>query len=122
MWDSRNHQIKHTYDQLQRPTLVTLGDLSALVVEKTVYGTGPAKNGIGQTQFHYDQSGKTEIENYDFKGNPLKTSKQFCENYENTIDWNTAPKLQTETFETEFTYDALNRPVTQYPARHYHLN
>jgi RHS repeat-associated protein len=113
MWDSRNHQIKHTYDQLQRPTLVTLSALSALVVEKTVYGIDPTKNNIGQAQFHYDQSGKTEIESYDFKGNPLKTIKQFCEEYSTTIDWNAAPTLQTETFETEFTYDALNRPVTQ---------
>ena len=116
-WDSRNHKTKHTYDALQRPTLVTLtlSDLSVLVVEKTEYGTDPTKNNIGQVFEQYDQSGKTEIESYDFKGNPLKTIKQFCEDYQNTIDWEAtpAPTLKTETFIQQITYDALNRPLTQ---------
>lgn len=114
-WDSRNHQIQNTYDQLQRPILVLLSDLSVsvvkeIVVEKTVYGTDPNKNNIGQIAKQYDQSGLTEFSSYDFKGNPLQTVKKFADEYKNYISWDQPATCNLE-LETKYEYDALNRPT-----------
>ena len=37
--------------------------------------------------------------------------KQLCQGYKNTIDWDVGPVLEQETFEQEFTYDAMNHPT-----------
>ena len=88
------------------------------VVEKTVYGTDATKNNIGQIAEQYDQSGKQEIKTYDFKGNPLQTTKKFAQEYKNYFSWDDATiqqfnNLTIEQFNQSHTYDALNRPLTQ---------
>jgi RHS repeat-associated protein len=81
------------------------------LVESTVYGTNTTKNTIGQITQLRDQSGITIFDDYDFKGNLLSSLVQLCQDYKNTISWDIEPPLEAETYDTEFTYDAMNRPV-----------
>ena len=45
------------------------------------------KNNIGQIDKIQDQSGESRIIEYDFKGNPLTSEKQYCVDYQSNIDW-----------------------------------
>ena len=38
--------------------------------------------------------------------------KHLCQDYQNIVDWNGTPALETETFTQSFTFNAMNRPVT----------
>jgi RHS repeat-associated protein len=49
---------------------------------------------------------------YDFKGNLLRSTRQFLKDYKNPPDWSQNPELEDETFTNLTAYDALNRPVT----------
>ena len=42
-----------------------------------------------------------------FKGNLLSLTKQLCTDYQNTIEWDNSPGLETETFIQSFAYDAM---------------
>jgi RHS repeat-associated protein len=112
-WDSRGQTIMNRYDVLQRPTetLLETAGVAAKLVQKVVYGTNAALNNIGQIAEIWDQDGKTFFE-YDFKGNVVKQTKQFAQDYQNTLDWSNNPALINETFIQETTYDALNRPTS----------
>ena len=86
---------------------------------------------------HADQNPRTGREEaYDFKGNPLRTTRYLAREYKKTVDWNgvdweaveaalaadpwqvthvLAPLsglLETAPFPSSVTYDALNRPVS----------
>ena len=77
------------------------------LIQKTVYGTTTANNLKGQIAEQYDQSGKTQFAACDFKGNVLSLTKQLCQDYKQTIDWNRSPALETETSVQSFTYEAM---------------
>jgi RHS repeat-associated protein len=111
-WDSRNHQTKTEYDALLRPThtLLQADTNPEICTQIIIYGTDSNANNIGQIVEIDAQDGKTTLE-YDFKGNVTKQTKQFAEEYNNTIDWNTTIVLQNETFTQETTYNALNVPT-----------
>jgi len=116
-WDDREHAFRNTYDELQRPLkkLVTYED-KEILSEMYVYGTNdngenPDLYNIGQIEYIYDQSGINHIVNYDFKGNPLEKSKQYCESFTGDINWGGSPDLLNETFTQQTQYDALNRPI-----------
>src|SRR5207248_3996799 len=49
---------------------------------------------------------------YDFKGNLLRSSRQFLDDYKALPDWSTAPKLQLAVFANGAQYDALNRSIS----------
>jgi RHS repeat-associated protein len=129
-WDGRNHQFTYSYDELQRPILsqvkgvegdTTLDD----IFEKIVYGDwkdmtpdqreqSQTSNLIGKPKEHYDTAGKIEFEDYDFKGNLLKSTRRLASDYKNVVDWgidNPDDSLEDETFTTETEYDALNRVI-----------
>ncbi len=55
-----------------------------------------------------------QVNEYDFKGNPLETEQKLLDDPELTdADWSgTPPALSIEVFTSSVTYDALNRPVT----------
>ena len=86
---------------------------------------------------HADRNPHTDHEEaYDFKGNPLRTTRYLAQEYKQTVDWNgvdweaveaalaanpwqladvLAPLsglLETAPFPSSVTYDALNRPVS----------
>ena len=112
-WDSRNHRIQTTYDELQRPLEMHLQEdgATSLLVERIVYGEsqGDAANHRGQIFQHFDSAGVVTFEEYDFKGNLLRSTRDFAQNYKTTLDWSGNVPLENETHITTTTYDALNR-------------
>jgi RHS repeat-associated protein len=90
----------------------------AVLLEVWDYGEGQTndkeKNLRGQLYQYFDGSGKQQINEYDFKGNPLETEQKLLEDPTITdADWSgTPPALSAEVFTSSVTYDALNRPVT----------
>jgi RHS repeat-associated protein len=134
-WDNQLRTFRMTYDTLHRPvsSFVEEGGVETLV-QHSVYGDGHpnaiALNLKGQVYQAYNQSGRVETANIDFKGNPLEVQKRLAIDYQNRIDWGaveavsqgatydpaqidaaSAPLLETEVFATSNSYDALNRPL-----------
>jgi RHS repeat-associated protein len=117
-WDSRSHRFRHEYDALHRPTkfYVSAGDRPEILAERIVYGEGQpndlAQNLRGRQFRLFDAAGIVTSEQYDFKGNLLKSSRQLLDDYKSQVDWSQSPEIEGSTFTTSTTYDALNRPVT----------
>jgi len=135
-WDSRGHNFRTEYDVLRRPTGgFVLGTDSAnsdpqtmaveLLFANTIYGEGQPEDttlNLRTRVFqHFDTAGiVTSIgqnpdtgqdEAYDFKGNLLRGSRQFVEDYKSLPDWSAAPPLLPDVFTSSTQYDALNRPI-----------
>jgi len=119
-WDSKNCEIAVEYDTAQRPvkTVVTEYGQSPKIVEKTVYGEEHPDaanfNMRGKVWKQYDQAGRDEILNYSFKGEPLATEKRLRTGYKNEANWPASGEdslLETETFTSSGTFDALGRVV-----------
>ncbi|MBC7816142.1 MAG: toxin, partial [Planctomycetaceae bacterium] len=112
-----------------------------LLTERLVYGEQhpdtETRNLRGQLFLHCDQAGVVSNELHDFKGNSLRSSRRLARDYKNVVDWRAvdddhvalptdanakldlaqlevllAPQLESDTFTTRTTYDAINRPVT----------
>ena len=117
-WDSRDHQFRTTYDQLRRPVETSLreGAGSERLIGRRLYGeTRPnpeAKNLRGKVVQLFDQAGVVTSDDYDFKGNLLRSSRQLAQEYKNTLDWSFNPGLSPEIFTGSTAYDALNRPTS----------
>ncbi len=118
MWDSRDHIIRSTYDEIQRPTGLLLRkevDTEELM-ELTIFGEvqGKALNYRGKIFKHFDEAGVVTNQGYDFKGNLLESTRQLAADYKNTLDWTmiTTVQLEVQTFSTSTTFDALNRVMT----------
>ncbi len=123
-WDSRNHMTSSIYDALQRllETRVQGGGGDTPldhIFSKTIYGEGQtndkANNLRGQVVTQYDTAGKTEVIQFDFKGNPLESSRRFAIDYKQVPNWEGTDldtALETETFITTIAYDALNRVIS----------
>ncbi len=122
-WDSRNHQFHSVYDELRRPleTWLTDGGAPKVLVERTVYGetrANPETGDLrGQVVESFDQAGKVTSDEYDFKGNLLKSARQLAVKYKTTLDWSAAVPLEQPAYGSRMWHDALNRP-TQLVAPH----
>lgn len=146
-WDERNHEFQYFYDIAQRPTLskVIEGDRKKQddsedpldhIFDRVIYGesliTGirtdanrfnevdlQARNILGQVIQHYDTGGLVELPEYDFKGQPLATTRKLFGKYKEVANWldvNLSNDLEPGagfTFTTET--DALGR-ITQQTA------
>jgi RHS repeat-associated protein len=76
---------------------------------------------------HFDSAGvvtnarldpnERPIEAYDFKGNPLHSTRRLVGDYTAIPNWRLTPQLEDETFDTTTRYDALNRPIQSIPPR-----
>ena len=131
-WNSRNYVLRTEYDALHRPlkSYVQGGDPSELnpsvftqeiLVEQTVYGDSADTGLVAQQQVqanllgkvfrHCDGAGIVVTDLYDFKGNSLRSSRQFARDYKNAPDWSQNPALESETFSSATSYDALNRAI-----------
>jgi RHS repeat-associated protein len=138
-WDERNHEFQYFYDIAQRPThsKVIGGDGTTPldnIFDRVIYGesllTGirtdanrfneaalQAKNILGQVIQHYDTGGLVDTPNYDFKGQPLATTRKLFSKYKEVANWtdsNLAIDLEPGagfTFATET--DALGRITKQ---------
>jgi RHS repeat-associated protein len=156
-WDSRGHTFRTEYDELRRlaRSFVTGDDPQNANQEHcfqvNVYGekavhAQPTLNLRGKLLLHCDGAGVVvnvdqnpqtdRDEAYDFKGNPLRTTRWLAREYKRTVDWNgvdwgaveaalsanqfqlanilqpLSAMLETETFASSTKYDALNRAVS----------
>ncbi len=117
MWDSRDHVLRTTYDELLRPTqlFVKAGTEGEILAEKTLYGEaqGDIKNHRGRIYQHFDSAGVVTNESFDFKGNLERSTRQLVQDYKIIPDWsrNPEPSLEVEVFSSSTHYDALNRPI-----------
>ncbi len=136
--DSKGSLILQGYDRGNRPTHLWArnhpGEASTLR-QRLLYGdTTPdippallaAGNFKGKLYRHYDEAGLVEMHRYDFKGNPLATSRRtirdeavrpFLGTAAYTafvVDWQHPDAethyLETQTYRSDTAYDALNRP------------
>jgi len=131
-WNSRKYAFRTEYDALRRPlrSYVQGGDPAEanpkvlaheIVFERTIYGdstdTGLSElqqrqaNLRGKVFRHFDDAGIVSTDLYDFKGNPLHSSRQFAADYKNAPDWSQNPALEAETFTSTTAFDALNRAI-----------
>ncbi|MFE6737737.1 SpvB/TcaC N-terminal domain-containing protein [Streptomyces tubercidicus] len=116
-WDSRDHHFRTGYDALQRPTHSFLreGAGAEQLVELSTYGESRPDPHLHNTRErmieHRDQAGVLTTDDYDFKGNLLSGRRCLARDYKATLDWSSAPPLESETFASRTSYDALNRPT-----------
>ena len=108
-----------------------------LLTERLVYGEqhpeAEAGNLRGALFLHLDQAGVVTNEAQDFKGNPLRTLRRLARQYKHATDWRmvdavvsanaadtlnlaswgsaVSTYLETETYISRTTFDALNRPI-----------
>jgi RHS repeat-associated protein len=109
-----------------------------LLTERLVYGEqhpeAVQRNLRGHLYLHLDQAGAVTGEAHDFKGNPLHVTRRIAREYKQAIDWNVVnavlpihatdllelsqveaelnPVLESDTYISRTTYDALDRPIT----------
>lgn len=130
-WNARGFKSIMTYDHLQRPTSIWVegDDLpEAAMVVQMLYaapGIAAAKNLRGQLLKTYDQSGVTEVACHGFKGEMLRSHRQFTNvMHENgtlrndlgeLLNWNVShdDRLEEEVFTSSQIVDAMGRIVTQ---------
>jgi len=136
-WDTRGHNFRTAYDELQRPISSFMSGtdpnnsdprtLSAeILYEKTVYGENQQNDIVLNLRTrvfqHFDSAGvstslghnpETKLdEAYDFKGNLLRGRRQLVQDYKSLPNWSSAPPLlQPHPFTRSTRYDALNRAV-----------
>ena len=116
-WDSRGHQFRTAYDPLRRPTesFMREGAGVDMVVGRTVYGESwsnpEASNPRGKVVQVFDQAGVVTSDQYDFKGNLLRSQRQLAVEYKATLNWSGTVPLEAETHASSTRYDALNRPT-----------
>lgn len=116
----------HAYDALRRETLRTVTDGSGTrVTDAFEYGedaTDPEDSNLrGKPWRNWHKGGRDEVVAYDFKGNPLSTTRRYWDRdgtSSDTADWTTLDdtNLESDTdlwLTTEQTYDALNRVTSQ---------
>lgn len=133
-WDERNHEFQYFYDIAQRPTHSKIlgGDGSSPldnIFDRVVYGESllsdirtdanrfnevslQAKNILGQVVEHYDTGGLVETPDYDFKGEPLATTRKLFRKYKEVANWidvNLVSDLEPESFTFTTETDALGR-------------
>jgi RHS repeat-associated protein len=120
-WDSRKHQFRTAYDPLRRPTdsFLSEGAGAETVVGRTIYGeTRPnpeATNLRGKPAQLFDQVGVVTNDDYDFKGNLLRSQRRLAQSYKTTLDWSGAVPLEPQAYSSRTRYDALNRPIQLIP-------
>jgi len=132
-WNSRGHTLRHTYDAVRRPIGLWVRDPAAVgetLAELAVYGEShpqaSERNLRGRLHRQYDGAGLSIAQRHDFKGNLHQAAHQLAVSYQHRPEWTVldglplsaldaahAPLLELESFPSETTFDALNRPVTQ---------
>lgn len=125
-WDERDHEFQYFYDILHRPifSIVKGGDIPGVtlnhVFDRIFYGENEPddkqKNLRGKPIRHYDTGGFVETPEYDFKGQPISSTRKLFTKYKEVANW-ADPIAQNDlentafTFKTEF--DALGRITKQ---------
>ncbi|ETN41172.1 uncharacterized protein HMPREF1541_03107 [Cyphellophora europaea CBS 101466] len=137
VWNSRGARFSTAYDVLRRPLESRVQDETGRerVVQQFVYGdtlASPDPDGSGNNSSSSsstntassnltnnmrgrvvrvnDEAGVSSVDAYDFKGNPLRTSRRIAVEYKESVDWSQPVPLEPTTHESSVQYDALNRP------------
>ncbi|KAF1961208.1 SpvB-domain-containing protein [Byssothecium circinans] len=116
-WNSRGFRFRSTYDAARRPNDVWVqsGDSNELLLQQTAWGettqNPEALNLRGKVHTVRDQAGILISNGYDFKGNPLSSTRQYARQYKGDIDWSTQVELESSSHPTSITYDAFNRQL-----------
>jgi RHS repeat-associated protein len=136
-WDARGHELRTEYDQLHRPVRHYVRGTDAaesdprtlageVLFQVTEYGEGQpddlalnlrtrayrTRDGAGiVTNAGLDPATGRE-EAYDFKGNPLRVTRQLAADYKALPDWSNDVALEPDVFASSTAYDALNRAVS----------
>jgi hypothetical protein len=132
-WDSRGHTRRTVYDSARRPLQVVVRGADPawphkeVVVERACYGEALPDAGRhnlrGRVHLQLDQSGVAICHGYDFKGNPISSTRRIAAGYRDVVDWSqpqTAPQelldaaeplLEPTRYDAWTRFDALNRPV-----------
>ena len=118
-WDDRKFQRRIVYDALGRPTglYVSANGAPEILAERTEYGeskpAAESTNHRTRVWKLHDAAGRVVSERYDFKGNLLRSTRTFLKSYSQKADWSATPQpnLETESFSSRTSYDALNRPL-----------
>jgi RHS repeat-associated protein len=128
-WDPRGFVHRCVYDLLRRPTQnwVTPPVGTEYLAEQTVYGEGLSQpNFRGHVYLKFDGAGVLTNAAYDFESHITHTTRQLANTYQATPQWPmlaaltdptsflpaAASALQSDTFDTLTTYDAMNRVVS----------
>ncbi len=132
-WDERNHEFQYFYDLLQRPTHSKIlgGDGSVPldnIFGKVIYGESlllpersnetalQTSNVLGKPIKLFDTGGLIETAEFDFKGQPLFTTRKLFSKYKETVNWTDA-NLESDLERDAFTFttetDALGRITKQ---------
>ena len=138
-WDERNHEFQYFYDTLHRPlysvvinTVGNAGDsLLNNIFDRIIYGESlltanrsneaalQARNILGQVIKHYDTGVLIDTPDYDFKGQPLATTRKLFKKYKEVANWTDANLINDLESGVGFTFttqtDALGR-ITQQTA------
>jgi RHS repeat-associated protein len=118
-WDGRGFSVLGSYDALRRLTALQVTDSSNAqrVAEQIIYGEGlldaQTLNLRGAAYQHKGEAGLATTQRRDFQGNITSASRQLLADYVADVDWSTNPPLNAEIFTTAYTFDALNRVLTQ---------
>jgi RHS repeat-associated protein len=120
-WDERDHEFRHEYDVLGRPSQsrVLGGDgVQPLnhVYERIFYGeaeaAAEANNLKGKVVRFYDTAGLSAVDEYDIKGEPLVNRRRLFADYKSVPNWtdaNLAVTLEAEEYASSTVRDALGR-------------
>ena len=91
----------------------TLGN--EILFEKMEYGedeTDALEHNLrGHLVRHFDGAGVVVTDRFDFKGNPLRSSRQLAAEYREIPDWSGSPGLESEEFVNKSVFDAVGRPI-----------
>jgi RHS repeat-associated protein len=143
-WNSRGFLYRTEFDRLRRPirSFVTGTDSNQpnreLLTDRMIPGdqhpNAEALNMRGQVFLQCDQAGVVTSGKFDFKGNPLQSSRRIAREYKQAIDWTSVdnavpvdsatlldlsvletaivPLVEPQTYSSSSQLDALNRPIT----------
>ncbi len=132
-WDERNHEFQYFYDTLHRPTQSkVLGGDGAVPLDhvfgKIIYGESllianrnnevalQTKNILGKIIKIYDTGGLIDTPEYDFKEQPLATTRTLFKKYKEVANWidaNLVTDLEPDNFIFTTKTDALGRITKQ---------
>jgi len=137
-WDERDHEFQYFYDIAQRPThskVISDGTTPLNhIFDRVIYGESlligdrtdtdrlneadlQSRNVLGKAVQHYDTGGLIATSDYDFKGQPLATTRKLFSKYKEVANWSDANLIIDLESGTGFTFktdtDALSRITRQ---------
>ncbi|ADD41589.1 SpvB/TcaC N-terminal domain-containing protein [Stackebrandtia nassauensis] len=117
-WHDNGFDYRNEYDVLRRATgyFVSGGDLDGEIQhERIEYGetvTDASKRNLRlKVHRRFDAAGVAVNRDFDFKGNPVRATRQLATEYRRSPDWSTDVPLEAAVHDSRTGYDALNRPV-----------